>query len=41
MITAVLLAAGESKRIPTENKLIKMFKGKPINQSHFRFFNKK
>ena len=30
MITAVLLAAGESKRIPTENKLIKMFKGKPL-----------
>ena len=30
MITAILLAAGESKRIPTENKLIKRFKDKPL-----------
>ena len=30
MITAILLAAGESKRIPTENKLIKTFKGEPL-----------
>ena len=30
MITALLLAAGESKRIPTENKLIKRFKDKPL-----------
>ena len=30
MISAILLAAGESKRIPTENKLIKKFKGKPL-----------
>jgi len=30
MITGILLAAGESKRIPTENKLIKKFKGKPL-----------
>jgi len=28
MITAILLAAGQSKRIQTENKLIKKFKGK-------------
>ena len=30
MITAILLAAGESKRIPNENKLIKRFKDKPL-----------
>jgi len=30
MISAILLAAGESKRIPLENKLIKNFKGKPL-----------
>jgi len=30
MITAILLAAGESRRIPSENKLIKNFKGKPL-----------
>ena len=30
MISAILLAAGESKRIPLENKLIKSFKGKPL-----------
>ena len=30
MITAILLAAGESKRVPSENKLIKSFKGKPL-----------
>jgi len=30
MITAILLAAGQSKRIPKENKLIKKFKGKPL-----------
>ena len=30
MITAILLAAGESKRVKTENKLIKRFKGKPL-----------
>ena len=30
MITAILLAAGQSKRIPKENKLIKNFKGKPL-----------
>ena len=28
MITAILLAAGQSKRIPKENKLLKRFKGK-------------
>ena len=30
MITAILLAAGESRRVPSENKLIKSFKGKPL-----------
>ena len=30
MITAILLAAGESKRIPNENKLLKKFRGKPL-----------
>ena len=30
MISAILLAAGESKRILSENKLIKSFKGKPL-----------
>ena len=30
MISAILLAAGESKRVPSENKLIKKFKGKPL-----------
>ena len=30
MISAILLAAGESKRIPSENKLTKDFKGKPL-----------
>jgi|TARA_B110000444_G_C18722402_1_gene539119 molybdenum cofactor cytidylyltransferase len=30
MITAILLAAGESKRIPKENKLLKKFKSKPL-----------
>ena len=30
MITAILLAAGQSKRIPNENKLIKRFKNKPL-----------
>ena len=30
MITAILLAAGESKRIPKENKLLKKFKNKPL-----------
>jgi len=30
MITAILLAAGKSRRIPSENKLIKIFKGKPL-----------
>ena len=30
MITAILLAAGQSKRIPNENKLIKKFKNKPL-----------
>jgi len=30
MITAILLAAGESKRTPNENKLIKNFKKKPL-----------
>ena len=28
MITAILLAAGQSKRIPKENKLLKNFRGK-------------
>ena len=28
MINAILLAAGQSKRIPKENKLLKKFKGK-------------
>jgi molybdenum cofactor cytidylyltransferase len=30
MISVILLAAGESKRIPFENKLIKSFKNKPL-----------
>jgi len=30
MIAAILLAAGQSKRIPKENKLVKKFKGKPL-----------
>jgi len=30
MITAILLAAGQSKRIPKENKLVKIFKKKPL-----------
>ena len=30
MITAILLAAGQSKRLKDENKLTKFFKGKPL-----------
>jgi len=30
MITAILLAAGQSKRLKDENKLTKLFKGKPL-----------
>ena len=30
MISAILLAAGQSKRLKSENKLIKSFKGKPL-----------
>mgnify|MGYP000741158650 FL=1 len=30
MITAILLAAGQSKRLRDENKLTKLFKGKPL-----------
>ena len=30
MITAILLAAGQSKRMPKENKLVKKFKNKPL-----------
>ena len=30
MISAILLAAGQSKRIPGENKLIKYYKNKPL-----------
>ena len=30
MISAILLAAGESRRIPSENKLLKKFRGKPL-----------
>ena len=30
MIKAILLAAGQSKRIKSENKLIKRFKNKPL-----------
>ena len=30
MISAILLAAGKSKRLKGENKLIKNFKGKPL-----------
>ena len=30
MISAILLAAGESKRLKSENKLIKNFKKKPL-----------
>ena len=30
MISAILLAAGQSKRLRGENKLIKLFKGKPL-----------
>ena len=33
MIKAILLAAGQSKRLKSENKLIKLYKKKPlINQ---------
>ena len=42
MITAILLAAGQSKRILIENKLIKKFKGKPlINYSLEALFKSK
>ena len=30
MISAILLAAGQSKRIPGENKLTKYYKNKPL-----------
>ena len=30
MISAILLAAGQSKRLRSENKLTKLFKGKPL-----------
>ena len=30
MIKAILLAAGQSKRLKSENKLIKKFKNKPL-----------
>ena len=30
MISAILLAAGQSKRMERENKLIKKYKGKPL-----------
>ena len=30
MISAILLAAGESKRLKGENKLVKTFKKKPL-----------
>ena len=30
MISAILLAAGQSKRLRDENKLIKKFKNKPL-----------
>ena len=30
MISAILLAAGQSKRIKGENKLVKNFKNKPL-----------
>ena len=30
MITAILLAAGQSKRLFNQNKLIKNYKGKPL-----------
>jgi molybdenum cofactor cytidylyltransferase len=30
VISAILLAAGESKRILKENKLVKTYKGKPL-----------
>ena len=30
MISAILLAAGQSKRLAGENKLIKYFKNKPL-----------
>ena len=30
MISAILLAAGQSKRILKENKLVKIYKGKPL-----------
>ena len=33
MITAILLAAGQSKRLFNQNKLIKNYKGKPLIKS--------
>jgi CTP:molybdopterin cytidylyltransferase MocA len=36
MITAILLAAGQSKRVPTKNKLLIKYRKKIINQSYFR-----
>ena len=36
MIKAILLAAGQSKRLKGQNKLIKKFKSIPLYQSRFR-----
>jgi xanthine/CO dehydrogenase XdhC/CoxF family maturation factor len=36
MITAILLAAGQSKRVPTKNKLLIKYRKKIFNQSYFR-----
>ena len=36
MIKAILLAAGQSKRLKAENKLIKLYKKKTFNKSFFK-----
>ena len=42
MIKAILLAAGQSKRLKNENKLIKQFKNKPlVNHSLLALHNSK
>ena len=39
MISAILLAAGQSKRMDGENKLLKKYKKKTPHQSYFKHFN--
>ena len=41
MIKAILLAAGQSKRVKSENKLIKIYKKKTINKSFIKYFAQK